>query len=180
MEKPFNGTFFATVAVILPVIFLALALQSDYIARTFLAYRELDRMSRRQQAASKRKTRLGRTIVSLPAAYLGLGLFGAAFLVIFDGTYGEIVALRALEQQQAGLGTQSDVMQSVVVLIVAAAVASAWRVVETFRKAETKSTVNNGVGDPPAKILRVSRKRVPCLGRSLGRRYGQLLRSGLP
>ena len=36
MERPFNATFFATVAVVLPVIFLALALQSDYLARAFI------------------------------------------------------------------------------------------------------------------------------------------------
>jgi hypothetical protein len=36
VENPFNATFFATVAVVLPVIFLALALQSDYIVRTML------------------------------------------------------------------------------------------------------------------------------------------------
>ena len=44
--EPFNGTFFASVAVVLPVLFLALALQSDYPARTMLFSRSVDNRSK--------------------------------------------------------------------------------------------------------------------------------------
>ena len=97
-------------------------------------------MSKRQLSeARKRNSKVG-SALSLPIYYLSVGINVAVILVMIYGVLGEILALLALEQRQAMLSTQSSVMQSAVILIVAAAVASAWRVVEAaFRKAETQS-----------------------------------------
>ena len=68
---------------------------------------------------------------------MGIGV--AAILVMVYGVLGEILALLALEQGQAMLSTQSTVMNSAIVLIVGATVASVWRIVETFIEAEKKA-----------------------------------------
>jgi hypothetical protein len=151
MERPFNPTFFATVAVVLPVIFLALALQSDYLARAFVASRQIDRLSKRQLSeARKRKSKIGKAL-SLPTYYLSIGIGIAGVLVMFYGIWGEILALLALEQRQAMLATQSIVMHSAIVLIVAATVASVWRIAESFIEGERKAADTHSTGpDRPA------------------------------
>jgi len=138
MERPFNSTFFATVAVVIPVIFLAVALQSDYLARTFVASRRFHRVSR-DQLRDTRNRRSKRSVLSFGTWYFSWLLGIAGFGVIGFGVQGEILSLVALEQQQATLSTQSDVMQSAVVLVVVATIASVWRVVDAFIKAEKES-----------------------------------------
>ena len=126
MEKPFNATFFATVAVVLPIIFLALALQSDYLARTMVASQDM--LGRSLYGPRPRKGWWATFFASYRLSSLSGLLLGAVVLVMFYGIYGEMLSLRALEQRQAMLSTQTQVMWAAGALIVAAVIASVWRV----------------------------------------------------
>ena len=141
MEKPFNSTFFATVAVVLPVIFLALALQSDYLARALLAsLQRWDQAGKRHQSDDpKRKSKVGNVLSLLLRLSLALVIGTAGLLAMVYGILGEILALLVLEQRQALLATQSTVMNSAIALIVAAAVVSVWRIGESFVEADRKA-----------------------------------------
>jgi flagellar biosynthesis protein FlhB len=149
MVKPFNSTFFATVAVVLPVLFLALALQTDYLARTVLASflvnaRRLDSQANAQQSPL---VVLG-TLVNFLLAFV---IFLVVIIVMFIGLWGEFLALYALEQQQALLSTQSAVMWSAGVLIVVATIASVWRVLDFLiqdGKERRHEALANGASPP--------------------------------
>jgi len=61
VEKPFNVTFFAVTATIIPVLFLAIAVQSDFVAKVMISSRQLRRLAQRDmRERAKRKSRLGR------------------------------------------------------------------------------------------------------------------------
>jgi hypothetical protein len=135
MEKPFNSTFFATVAVIVPVVFLALAVQSDYLARMFLPSRRMDRLSSHPPMPTQ--------IRNMSIWYFGLIPAVLGFLVIAYAVLGEFLSLLALDQRQAMIRSQTYVMQSVDLLLLAAVAVSVWRIIEAIitanKEAKTKA-----------------------------------------
>lgn len=139
MEKPFNATFFATVAVVQPVLFLAIALQSDYLARTFVMVRRIQQHSQSRFAADLERKAMLRSIGSYSFGIVGAFLAAVGALVFIFAILGEILSLRALEQQQASLHSQALVMNSVIALVIAAAAASLWRIVEAIVLAERQA-----------------------------------------
>ena len=155
MEKPFNATFFATVAVILPVVFLALALQSDYLAQALLASDQLTRTTKRRWSeAEKRQSKAGRAMsLDILAHWFSSLVFLLVVLVMAFGIWGEILALVSLEQRQAMLETQSTVLVAAIALIVAAAIASVWRLVETLIEADRSMRKSDPTGPEQPAVL---------------------------
>jgi hypothetical protein len=109
----FNRLFYATCATIIPVFFLALAMQTPMFVRVFRAYQGLARAARRDQ-----RTRW--------QAYYGIAFTMAAILQVTLGAgviaagWGEVLAVYALHQEQGQAVTQKIVLGSVILLIVGA------------------------------------------------------------
>jgi hypothetical protein len=118
----FNGLFYATAAAIIPVLFIALAVQvpvvDDLIEATETAIRAFRKRMpdlTAQGQISAGRALAGSFIVSLP------GL--AAAVIIFLGTLAEILAVVVLYRQRADSTTGFYVILGTIVLILAVA----WR-----------------------------------------------------
>ena len=117
----FNGLFYATVALILPVLFLALAVQGTMFedlvkiaARRAQAYKATIRDEAAQRKLSAR-TLLGVTFLA--------GTPGAvAVAILLYGTLGEILAVIALYQQRAAGPTGLIVLLATIFLVIAVAI----------------------------------------------------------
>jgi hypothetical protein len=103
----FNGLFFATVATVIPVLFLAIVLQANTYQALLLAYANEARAYRARIRAIKAADRLTIRLALAGAFDIHLpGILAAAILVA--GIYGEGTVLVALYERQAvpggGLG----------------------------------------------------------------------------
>ncbi len=112
----FNGLFFATAATIIPVLFLALAVQG----------RGYENVLEYLKFQAHRVESRGWT------AYIAMCLFLAAFLIPAYGTIGEIVAVYALYQEQAGSVTTQNVLAAAILLTAMTAVAPVLAFVRNF------------------------------------------------
>jgi hypothetical protein len=103
----FNSTFYATVATVIPVLFLAIALQGGTYQTLLAAYAANVRAYRQTMRAARAagQLTLRKALASVPSTHLP-GYAAAA--TVLAGLYGEGVALDALYSQQAppaaGLG----------------------------------------------------------------------------
>jgi hypothetical protein len=141
VKHVFDGTFYATVATVIPVLFLALTLQGDFVLNLLLASWRWRRKSRKDMLAPGGRHSWGPPLLSGVSTLIGV----LAVLVLIDGTAGEISALLALERQRASTGDQSTVMQAVVTLTVATGIALVVRfVTEIVKDIKTASGT-----DPP-------------------------------
>ena len=118
---PFNATFYATVATVIPVLFLAVAVQGPIYANVL---KTIHRMDPNKHRATMRRWPF--TLV-IGAAYIFL--FGVLFAVLIPilGVLGEIDALVSLAAQHA-VGTQGGVLFSALLLLLMAGVGpiAAW------------------------------------------------------
>ncbi len=110
----FNGLFYATIATIIPVFFLALAVQIPTFVRVFRAYQGLG-----HAPPSEQRTRwqaflsvVAMIVAALMQIVLGAGVIAAG--------WGEMLAVYALHQEQDQASTQQIVFGSVALLIVGA------------------------------------------------------------
>src|SRR5580658_512911 len=116
----FNGTFYATTATVIPVLFLAIAVQGqtyeDLIksyAANLRAYRRRMRIIRSSGELTIRKALKG----APKAQYLGL----AVALTVFAGIFGELWSLAALYEQRDVYGPPLIFWATVWLVVVAAA-----------------------------------------------------------
>jgi hypothetical protein len=110
-SPPFNGLFYATTATIIPVLFLAIAVQGRGYENLINSIDVVDPLT---DDSGPWYTVLGRM-----AAYLAL--FMAAGGILIYGVLSEIAAIYALYQQQAESGTGQLVLTGVIFLIIATA-----------------------------------------------------------
>jgi hypothetical protein len=108
----FNGLFYATAATIIPVLFLALAVQGPAYQRVFRAGMVT---FAGVTADGRRRTVLART-VNFVAAYLLATLISAT---LFAGAAGELIAIYALYQQHDQATTRQKVLLSAMFLVIA-------------------------------------------------------------
>jgi hypothetical protein len=122
--QEFDGTFYATAATVIPVLFLALSLQGDFVLKVLLAAEKLRRRERKARVGARPESRSLQLVVLRELRALFAQLLGyAGMLVPLDAVWGEITAIRALENRSASSGNASDVMQAVIVLTVASGIA---------------------------------------------------------
>jgi hypothetical protein len=110
----FSDVFYATAATVIPVLFLAIAVQGQM-------YRDLLNAARR---ASLRADRGVRSIgpIGMGLAFIAwFATWSLALFLLLVGTYGELASLTALYEQHA----ESGVFLSTVTLVVAVAIAPA-------------------------------------------------------
>jgi hypothetical protein len=110
----FDSTFFATAAAVIPVLFLALSIQGTLFNRAAGAYRRTIKTAHKLGAAEEPK--------AAATHFVADSLRLALALVLFAGTGGELLAIYALYQQQAIATTKQGVLDSVIILVVAAAI----------------------------------------------------------
>jgi hypothetical protein len=111
---PFNGLFYATVATIIPVLFLAIAVQGrayDNLLQTLITAANDSRRDKNPGA--------WKLTASVGAA---TALVSAAVLILICGAAGELVATLALARQHAG-GVEADFAVSAVLFLTAATAA---------------------------------------------------------
>ncbi len=132
-EPAFNGLFYATVATIIPVLFLALAVQG----------RTSENLVKVTMNADKRRRRgtwkylggdltLPRAVAAAAATVAANApLMIAAFIVIF-GVHGEINGLLALYYQRASATTGGYVLDETIFLLVALAAVAVWTFARTI------------------------------------------------
>lgn len=134
VARPFNGLFFTTAAAVIPVFFIALALQGTYY-RALLERARITANDAREAfllAASLPKPGIHRDLVMSHARHGCLSgtvrfvgavvLLCLAILFVAAGSVGEVTALNALSAQYASRENQDGVLASVTYLAVAVAV----------------------------------------------------------
>lgn len=107
---PFDATYYATIATVIPVLFLAIAVQGG-------TYGKILQSATRAIRGYKRE----RYLVYLAAAVVSLLLAAIAFLIVIAGGYGEVQAIHALYQQHDDRGVREQVYLAAIFLIIAAA-----------------------------------------------------------
>ena len=127
--QAFNGLFYATAATVIPVLFLAIAVQGHAVEDLLRASAD----AYRREWQSARYNPLNAIINPAPAA--------AAMLILVFGVIGEILAL---SQEAAGLWARYIVDFAVVFLTVAAAAAPALTLIRAMRSV---SDAGGSVGD---------------------------------
>src|ERR1019366_47393 len=107
----FNAAFYSTAATVIPVLFLALTIQGDFVTKTLMA---ADAWRRKGQAATLAPANHGwrRLVTGLPEFFLEriVGVVGG--VILLDGVVGAIKALLALERQWASHSDQKWVIQA--------------------------------------------------------------------
>jgi hypothetical protein len=117
---PFNATFYATAATVIPVLFLAIAIQGQtyqHLLEYYMAGLRSYRAEMRELRVSGKLT-LRRVFASGPAVQ-GPGCLGA--LVLAAGIFGEIDAMIALYQQRTGPSEGPVILLGTILLILMAA-----------------------------------------------------------
>lgn len=124
MSSHFNADFYSTVATIIPVLFIALTLQGDFVMKAMTASEHWPKGSREAlrnwQATAPLWQRWPAQLVWIAVGSL---LYAVPTLILTFGLVGEIDALLALERQKATALEQSWVMEAGVVLTVMTVVA---------------------------------------------------------
>jgi hypothetical protein len=122
-DPAFNGLFYATAATVIPVLFLAIAVQGFAYQQVLQAMMALNAFGnalarvRRRQRYRYRFPGVG-TIASLRLSTIAIMIFAAA--IPFLGVTGEVSAIIALYQQQAG-GNAPYVIAATILLTAVAA-----------------------------------------------------------
>jgi hypothetical protein len=155
----FNGTFYATVATIIPVLFLAIAIQGNIYQAILLEYARRTRAYRQRMRAADaagqltiRKALGGGLAAQVP------GILASAILV--GGLYGEGVALDALYVQKAPPGAGLIVLLVTLYLVAVATSGPMGQYVRLVRheradlrreaRAERLPQAEGGSGEPGA------------------------------
>jgi hypothetical protein len=112
---PFNSTFYATAATVIPVLFVAIAVQAGLYGDLLSAARRASLRADRGVGA------IGRIGIVLAIIAWGATWF-LALVILVVGTYGELAALNALYVQHPERG----VFLSTMILVVAVAITPAW------------------------------------------------------
>lgn len=148
----FNGLFYATAATLIPVLFLALAVQGgmyEYLLR------------RADNATSYQQKTIGAPFIQQlagGAAGIAGGMAQAiAYAILVFGVGGEITAIRALSIQKAGSQGHAFVYLAAIILTVAIAVnpglallASIWRATIGSWWRSTRAMIKAAAGAPQA------------------------------
>lgn len=118
----FNADFYTTVATIIPVLFIALAVQGNTNENLLNA-----------QAAVWQYT-AGRYpfIVQIVAKMICTALLGAAALIVIFAAFTEALALYVLYQRQASTSTSQTILSGVVIMSAATAASPALKVLRAF------------------------------------------------
>jgi hypothetical protein len=109
---PFNGLFYATAATIIPVLFLAIAVQGRGYQNLINALADIDR---RRTSSPRGDWK------PIPLTAASFVLFSAAALIVVYGVASEIFAIYALYQQQARSSTGQTVLTGLIILTIATA-----------------------------------------------------------
>jgi hypothetical protein len=123
MKPNFNATFLATVAAVIPLLFIALAVQGDLVTRLMIGSVRAIKRAKREQL----DLRTGQSFLGLGWSFF---LYMCALLIVVLGTIGEIKALFALEYQKATSGDQAWVMAAALVLVIGVVLATLLRLGE--------------------------------------------------
>lgn len=105
-----NTAFYATAATVIPVLFLALAVQGGTYENLMKAFSE----------AFRRWMVPGRWLRTLPAMALCVAAAGAA-IILLDGAVAEVQAIYALYQQQARTSVAQNVLLAITFLVITTA-----------------------------------------------------------
>ena len=142
----FHDTFYATAATVIPVLFLAIAVQPGL-------YGDLLGAARR---ASLRADRGVRTIKvpGMGLAYITWGAtWGLALIILVVGIYGELAAIYALYVWHL----ESLVFLSIAILVVVAAIAPAWALgsflVREARGPKSRASADSATKPPSAESV---------------------------
>jgi len=112
---PFNSTFYATVATIIPVLYLALAVQGS-------TYADLLKAAAKAWNSIRQRANRSGPAAGIFLPYIGSVLLGTAALQIpILGVLGEIQALIALDQQRAPGGPRIAIVTSATLAVAVAA-----------------------------------------------------------
>jgi hypothetical protein len=107
----FNANFYVVAATVVPVLFLALAVQSRGYQNLLDALAAIDRISRH----------LGRWCLQAGGLVISLCLLISALLIVLYAADSEVTAIYALYQQQADRGTAQAVLFGTILMIIATA-----------------------------------------------------------
>jgi len=142
----FNTAFYAMAATVIPVLFLAIAVQG----------RALETVTRAATSAAhdyQRARRSGARLKAVTAQIRALLTVAIASLIVIDGVAGEMNAVVALQTQKGG--TETFVATALVALTCAAAATPAVTFASAFRKTvalltEPLGTAETATRTPPA------------------------------
>lgn len=123
MKDTFNSDFYITAATIIPVLYLALTLQSSTFDMVLEWWGKL--LTRRSGRSRKVERRFW---IALLVAIVGLSL-------LIEGLFGEIYAVQALYSRQSNIGTTQFILVSVIILTLAVIVVTSIRLITTFYNA---------------------------------------------
>ena len=147
----YDSTFYATAATVIPILFLSLTLQGDFVMRAMLTAWRFGRASMKSVDQSEQSLTRSRVAVGASQYFLASLLGFVPFLVLVAGVNGEVNALLALERQRASASDQSQVMTDVVVLLFAALLALIVRFLSAvIIEHKTSTTADATATDKPA------------------------------
>src|SRR5271166_1996662 len=134
MHGHYSDAFYSTVATLIPVLFLALALQGDALTQLFDASaRWHERGSAASAAVAPSSSRFRRNAAGAPLRFASAMAHFSIYIVLFYAVLGEILALRALEQGEASADSRSAVMGAGIAMTCAVTVAFVARLVPKYR-----------------------------------------------
>jgi hypothetical protein len=131
----FNSTFYATAATIIPVLFLAIAVQGHMYENLMKAASDAIETGYRQARLWRRSPSSVRTrqvIGPFLTPYLAIGV---AVVILIFGVSGEILALTSLYLQRPADGSPQSVLTAAAILTVATAAVPALAIIRFFRRA---------------------------------------------
>jgi hypothetical protein len=140
----FNTAFYATAATVIPVLFLAIAVQGRALETVS---RAAIRAAHDYQRARRSRARLK----AVTAHFRALLTVAIASLIVIDGVAGEMNAVVALQNRKGG--TETFVATAVVVLTFAAAATPAVTFAKAFRKTIALLTEPLGAAETAASTL---------------------------
>jgi drug/metabolite transporter (DMT)-like permease len=121
-DPGFNSTFYATVATVIPVLYLAIAVQGRFFINTA-------------------ETAIGRArTVTDGSAQLAWLMLGLAFCTVVYGTVGELLALRGLAKQETPHWAVAIVETSATALVILAAMGPTQALLMAFARLRKEST----------------------------------------
>jgi hypothetical protein len=140
----FNTAFYATAATVIPVLFLAIAVQG----------RALETVTRAATSAAhdyQRARRSRARLKAVTAHFRALLTVAVASLIVIDGVAGEMIAIVALQNRKGG--AETFVATAIVVLTFAAAATPAVTFGRAFRKTMALLTEPLGAAETTASTL---------------------------
>ena len=166
MAAGFNSNFYTVVATLIPVLFIALAVQVPLFVRVFVAYQSLARA--RPYGRSRGLIEQGGLIYKIIFNASAWVLVFLLVPIVIAGVWGELLAVYALYQQQDQPSTRYLVLVLTVLLIIAVPAMA----VATFgggvsaaktRNVKTRSPIRirQGRGRPVRTLHRPSPRRTP-------------------